>query len=216
MQRAVKNNKLTADTWVGQIIEPGEYYIIQDFEHFKWTINDKVSDDIELGDLVVAQDNSGTTDFSPERGAEWLKYSRDRISLTLRGVSRSYSFVDSGLLEGTRWLRYRGGSAPSNKVPAIISQHIQPISLEFTNENAPISMLIDFFRERDGVTSLLFSWDVSGKKSAYKANNLNEKFNPGDRFAVRARQSGLVVAKDVVVNVDFIILNDEKGEGGVS
>lgn len=59
-----KNTKQTADTWVGQTIQPGAYYQIAATEQTSWGQNDKVIADIASSDLVLALSNSGTEDLS--------------------------------------------------------------------------------------------------------------------------------------------------------
>lgn len=55
-----KNNKLEADSWVGQLIEPGAYYTIEDFELFRWQNDSKVLTDIAAGNGIV---NDGSSDI---------------------------------------------------------------------------------------------------------------------------------------------------------
>ena len=64
MSLYAKNNKQTADTWVGQEIQPNTYYQIAATEQTAWGQNDKVIADLGSTDLVLALDNSGTTDIS--------------------------------------------------------------------------------------------------------------------------------------------------------
>lgn len=60
----VKNNKETADTWVGMTIEPAAYYEIEAVELHKWQNNSKVFTDIGSGDLIVNNDTSDITDVA--------------------------------------------------------------------------------------------------------------------------------------------------------
>jgi hypothetical protein len=122
--------------------------------------------------------------------------------------------MDSGLVSGNRWLRFGGVLAASNTVPAIVPFNFQPISIEFSNANAPTSFLIDFYRDRSGDLQNLYTWTVSGKKRAYKTSGLSASFIPNDALAIRVRQSGAVLASDPLVRICFVILDETTGEGG--
>ena len=211
----LKNNTGAADYWIGVQIQPGEYYTLQnDLEISLAITSTKVDTDITSGSLVIASDVVDITNVT--RAREWLRYTYSRRILTLRGIAVNSVFTDTGLLSGNRWLKYGSGNGTSDVVPMIISFNLQPISVEFTNQNNPTNLLIDFYRDRAGVISNLFTWDVSGKKSAYKTNNLNASYLPLDRIAVRARQSGVVQANNAIVKITFVILNETTGEGSVT
>lgn len=70
----VKNNKASQDTWVGQVLSPGEYYDLSNNEIKVWSENQKVFNDIGSGDLIVNKGADLTDDFSDSvRGYNWLK-----------------------------------------------------------------------------------------------------------------------------------------------
>jgi hypothetical protein len=56
-----KNNKITADTWVGMTIQPGEYYTIENNELSKWQTDPKVQYDINTGGGIF---NDGFSDIT--------------------------------------------------------------------------------------------------------------------------------------------------------
>lgn len=56
-----KNNKVAADVWVGQEIQPGAYYEIQVLELHRWQNDSKVLTDVGSGDGVM---NDGTADIT--------------------------------------------------------------------------------------------------------------------------------------------------------
>lgn len=64
MSKFVKNNKGTSETWAGQMIADGDYYQVQLGEQLTWKTDSEVIADIASGDLIVARDDSGTTDYS--------------------------------------------------------------------------------------------------------------------------------------------------------
>lgn len=68
----IKNSSGSDDVWAGQTILDGEYYQIELVELINWQTNDLVILDIASGDLVVAQDASGNTDFAPAPGVSYL------------------------------------------------------------------------------------------------------------------------------------------------
>lgn len=67
----VKNNKISSDTWVGQTIEPGEYFVIPEAYIHRWVEDIKVFTDIGNGDLIVA--NSSYDYINPVEGYEYLE-----------------------------------------------------------------------------------------------------------------------------------------------
>jgi hypothetical protein len=56
----IKNNKQTADSWTGQLIQAGEYYLIESTELSRWANDSKVLSDIGSGSLIF---NDGTNDI---------------------------------------------------------------------------------------------------------------------------------------------------------
>ena len=66
----VKNTKAVSDVWVGQTINPSEYFTIADSQLTSWRENTKVYTDVASGDLVV---NDGSIDFTNKvDGWNWL------------------------------------------------------------------------------------------------------------------------------------------------
>jgi hypothetical protein len=68
--KKVKNNKEILDVWVSQEIQPGQYYVLEEFEEDRWSINPKVEEDVINGNLVV---NDGTGDLSSGDGLNLIK-----------------------------------------------------------------------------------------------------------------------------------------------
>lgn len=66
----MKNATSSPHAWVGQEIQPGEYYTIQPEEKENWENDTNVLYSIELGELVV---NDGTNDLTPEDGKRRLQ-----------------------------------------------------------------------------------------------------------------------------------------------
>lgn len=62
--RRIKNNKISTDSWVGQDINPGSYYSIQDSEIERWSSDSKVISDIESGNLIVADESEDILEVS--------------------------------------------------------------------------------------------------------------------------------------------------------
>lgn len=69
----IKNDSGAQGTWVGQVIENGEYYLIQENEITGWIRSSKVFNDIGSGNLIV---NNGTDTIDdildPIDGWNWL------------------------------------------------------------------------------------------------------------------------------------------------
>lgn len=61
MIKKIKNADGTLHTWVGQEIQPGDYYQIQPIEEFAWANNSDLLTSISIGHAIV---NDGTNDLS--------------------------------------------------------------------------------------------------------------------------------------------------------
>lgn len=59
----IKNNDVVVHNYIGQNINPGQYYQIQPAEEINWANDSILLTDIGSGKAVVAKDNSGTTDI---------------------------------------------------------------------------------------------------------------------------------------------------------
>lgn len=57
----ILNNKQSADTWVGQTIQPGAYYNIEATKKVVWGHNDKVVQDLSNGNLILSYTNDNTS-----------------------------------------------------------------------------------------------------------------------------------------------------------
>lgn len=70
----IKNADTVDNTWVGQLIEDGTYYQIQDVELTSWMNNSTLITDIGSGKAVVAKDDSGNEDITDvSDGINYLK-----------------------------------------------------------------------------------------------------------------------------------------------
>lgn len=66
-----KNNKQSADTWLGETIQPGQYWQLQSQLDWDQSINNtKVNQDLWSGDLII---NDGVSDLSAAEGDAYLK-----------------------------------------------------------------------------------------------------------------------------------------------
>lgn len=69
----LKNNTQTADYWIGVLIQPGQYYQLQNDTDLHLAINEpKVNQDIwsTPANLII---NDGISDLDPASGDKWLK-----------------------------------------------------------------------------------------------------------------------------------------------
>jgi len=70
----IKNNDTVNHVWVGQLVTPGAYYQIQDFERLTWANNSPFVKDIANSLGVMAYDNTGSGDIlSINEGINYLK-----------------------------------------------------------------------------------------------------------------------------------------------
>lgn len=60
----IKNADTVNHTWSGQLVTPGQYYLLQSLEEATWANNSQLLSDIGSGKAIVARDNSGNTDIS--------------------------------------------------------------------------------------------------------------------------------------------------------
>ena len=68
MSLFLKNATNAADTWCGQLIQPGAYYLLSANEVFSVSKDAKSITDIGSGALVVAASDSGTADYTAAAG----------------------------------------------------------------------------------------------------------------------------------------------------
>jgi len=73
----LKNADTISRTWLGQKISASAYYHIQEIERIIWSHNPELLTSISAGDAVVAQDDSGNTDFSDT--TEAVKFLQSRF-----------------------------------------------------------------------------------------------------------------------------------------
>lgn len=100
MAKWVKNSSGASKTWVGQLIADEAYYQLEAAEESKWANNSTVLTDIGSGDLVVAKDDSESTDFSDV--AEAINYLKDALPQDMRAAepfpkSGGYRFRGTGV-----------------------------------------------------------------------------------------------------------------------
>lgn len=70
----VKNNDSVNHVWVGQLVAPGSYYQIQDFERLRWSNDSTFVKDVANSIGVMARDNTGSADILDiNEGINFLK-----------------------------------------------------------------------------------------------------------------------------------------------
>ena len=75
----IKNAKTASDVWVGQTIEPDEYFSIPSQTLINWQENTKVFDNVASKELVV---NNGDIDFTNElEGWDWILGNKREVLL---------------------------------------------------------------------------------------------------------------------------------------
>lgn len=107
MAKRMKNNTAVSRAWVGQVIDPGQYYTLQHVEEPIWADDPNVYSSIDAGELVV---NNGFEDILNLTAAHNFLAGVKRISFTLSSkplgdsaTSASFTTVASFL-----WLKNRG------------------------------------------------------------------------------------------------------------
>lgn len=130
----VKNNKLEADVWAGQQIEPGVYYTLEDAEVTKWQTSDKVVQDITSGDLIV---NDGENDI-----------------LTPAAAIHHLNDIDITSKDSEGSLIVRSKQAPTG-------WHYQAHSIEFASSKLNSDFCFDENMQSYGFTSIKL-FDVNG------------------------------------------------------
>ena len=64
MDKYIKNNSGSQGTWQGKVLEDQEWYLIPQNDEIRWSSDSKVLTDVLAGDLILAQSNDDTTNFT--------------------------------------------------------------------------------------------------------------------------------------------------------
>lgn len=80
MAKRVKNNTGAEKVWIGQTIQPGEYYELQGQEDKAWSKSTAVIADIDAGVIIM---NNGSTDLTNTEAAKLLLTDVSRSELQL-------------------------------------------------------------------------------------------------------------------------------------
>ena len=134
-QKRVKNNTATARSWVGQLIDPGQYYELQHSEFSAWADDINVYNSIEDNSLVVA---TATEDITDKVAAHNFIEGVDRISFTLatKPLGDSATAVSFTTIANYLWLKNRGYNYSNGKLifDAILSDRTLDIQvIDITN-----------------------------------------------------------------------------------
>lgn len=97
-----KNNKQIADVWLGQEIQPNNYYEISTLELINWQNNSKVLADLGSGDGII---NNGTSDILDV--AKAINYLLDNSTKTV--FSEQYPFAQKITKDGKKLFRRKHG-----------------------------------------------------------------------------------------------------------
>ena len=80
MSKYIKNNTGSDQTWVGQLLSAGEYYLIQTGEEVSWMNSSGLLTAIGSGDAIVASADTGSEDITDV--AQGINYLKDVASPT--------------------------------------------------------------------------------------------------------------------------------------
>jgi hypothetical protein len=245
LTKKIKNNTESAQIWVGQKINPGEYYEIQPEEANFWMYDPDLEEAINAGNAIV---NNGIRDLN-QTGDNPLEYLRMPASAadikfdnTQTGVGLSSENVQEALeeLEGlvggsgnqykiislaflgsgttkNKWLYPYELNQTSDRVPAVLPFNVVLNGLSYSNREESTYCKIELYK--NGSETYEYQWDISSYRYAYKTNNLSSvTFSAGDRLSLYLRYietTGYVAPKDPVIYVTFSISDNTTGEGGV-
>lgn len=98
----MKNATTSPKSWVGQEIQPGDYYQIQSQEKEAWENDSQVLSDITAGNLVV---NDGQNDLFPDDGIQRLQAEAEAEQILFKSESYQSKTVKQGIIEASEQCR---------------------------------------------------------------------------------------------------------------
>jgi hypothetical protein len=130
------------------------------------------------------------------------------LSSTIQGRLISFSFKNSGNTSN-KWVSFGASSATSNSVPFVCPFNLVLCAITFSNEDDNESSDIEVYKNG----SLLFTWEVRNKRTAYKSN-FAQNFSAGDRISIFMRKAQGKTPNNPVLEVILLISDNVVGEGG--
>jgi hypothetical protein len=218
----VKNAKTAADTWVGQEIQPGDYYEIQSNEKQQWQNDAQVLSDIEKGNLVV---NDGYIDLFPDDGilrleaetdSPWVLFSdssfhsktvKDAISEAadqcrgIVGFSLTWSFSKQGYYYSDVTMDYQGVSSGSRPVVVPFDVKLRGISFSNSSSNADADVTIEYGHNKPPVIM-----KVRGAKTVFLVEDV--VINQGSLLTVWLQNKG-IPAENALVEIYAQVISEE-------
>lgn len=158
-----KNADTVAHSWVGMEIQPGNYYALEALEEAKWANDSQVLTDIGNGTLVIANDDSGSSDISDV--SEAINYLKGRGPVNEDGFPViAPSFEDTGGLT-TVWKGYQYTALPGtmNCYDQAVTTQIKVRGgwYELLDDNANIGDYVEFsIVDKDDVLGLFSTYGL--------------------------------------------------------
>jgi len=215
----MKNATDSPKSWVGQEIQPGDYYQILSNEKESWENDAQVLSDITAGVLVV---NDGYDDLFPDDGIKRLQAEAESPYILFQHPDFKAKDVDEGIIEASQqcrgvvglchtvtfskpgsiitdsWL-YRAG-VPGNKSPAILPYPCYLKALTFSNSVSGADFDISIEIRKDVITKTLTN-NIRRSRAGY-LTRLPSHFDSGSQVAVYIVRKGVDPA-DLVVSLIF-------------
>lgn len=199
----MKNATTSPKSWVGQEIQPGDYYQIQSQEKEAWENDSQVLSDITAGNLVV---NDGQNDLFPDDGIQRLQAEAESERILFKSDSYQSKTVKEGIIEASEQCRGVIGMTIQmtfKKVGVLLQDGylsgsgllsypclLRSFMVNNANPNA------DFDIE---IGDLIFQF--RNLCSGYR-NNINVSFYEGDFVSLFAKRKG-IDPEDLEVNLLF-------------
>ncbi len=124
-----------------------------------------------------------------------------------------FDFVTNGNTSN-KWLGYSNSAASSDMIPYVAPHQMEIKALTFSNFDDNVDIDVEIYRNG----TIIYTWEVRNKRTAYKANFTGLSFNQGDRMSVFLRKftggTGDTTAQDPIIEVLTKITSEVDAEGG--
>jgi hypothetical protein len=124
----------------------------------------------------------------------------------------TFTFYNNGATIN-KWLQFGASSSPSNQVPLIIPYDCILRGSTYSNETDSSDCDIEFYKNGTLVTT----WEINDKRTAFKTNYTTFSFSAGDRVSIFCRDvAETPKPTSPIVQVTFKVTSANESEGGTT
>jgi hypothetical protein len=150
------------------------------------------------GDVAVTEDGTGKVTVTVGTGG------------VVKGKLYDFSFNNVGKTSN-KWLEFASSSAPSNENPLVTPYDSDMIALTYSNTKDDSGVDVEVYR--NGV--LFFTWQIRGKRTAWKTDINNTSVSQGDRVSVFFKKvGGQTDPTTPIIDLYFSVTSHNEAEGG--